>query len=166
MQSIAVSRRGRAIGEESKILRTSQCRLCHELQGLTGVHAFDKCDLFGPRNDSIGDPVQEIFALLAIHSGPTGEGALSGGGSAINICRFAVGNLCDALQIDGRQRLEGRAVQCGQRLAGDMIENTVRLEACELFVRFQKICIEIRHSSRSLFPRFLPDVAVPIYLTC
>ena len=101
-QHLAVARRRCAVGKEAKILRAAQSRLGHEFQGLPGIHAFDERDLLGPGDDCVRDFMQELLALLAGEPGPFGERCLRRLGSAVNVSRLAVGNLCQRLQIHWR----------------------------------------------------------------
>lgn len=50
-----------------------RCRFRHELQGLAGVHTFDKGYLLGPFDDGIRNFVKDRLAHVAGHGGPRWE---------------------------------------------------------------------------------------------
>ena len=114
---------GRLIGEEPEILGPAQRRLGHETQRLAGIHTFQKGDFFGPRDDPVGNLVQDRSACGTVHVTPGRKGVMRRLGGSVDIGRITPCRGADYRQIDRRDRLKSGAGCSGKILATNMIKD-------------------------------------------
>src|SRR5690606_36650699 len=72
-----------------------------------------------------------LLALVAIHPRPFRERRLRGLGRPVDIFRLAASNLGQRLEIDWRNRVEGRAVSGVDCLSGDLVLHALGAEPLE-----------------------------------
>ncbi len=101
-----VSRLGRLVGEESKVLRSPQCRRFHESNGLAGIHALDERDFFRPLEDELRQAIQDPLAVFSGCPAPPGKRGGRRRRGRVHILRNALGDLAERGVVDRRQILE------------------------------------------------------------
>ena len=155
MKTLTISGIGRLVGEEAKIVSPAKRRFRHEAKGLAGVDTFQKRDFLCPRDDAIGNPVQNVPPRRAIHVAPCRKGVRGGLGRVVDVGGIATRDGRDRGHVDRRH-----AFQCGSgpRRAitpTDMIENRPVTKAGQEWFGLLKIICK-RHD-RSAY-RDTPDV--------
>ena len=105
-QRQAVTRLGRAVGEEAEVLGRAQRRLRHVADGLPRVHALDHRDLLFARFDQIGHAMQQALSLFARQVAPGRECALRCLRGRIDVGGVAAGDFAEARVVDRRQIVE------------------------------------------------------------
>ena len=134
-QALPVTGGWRLVGKEPKIFGPAKCRLRHEADRLTRIDTFQKRDFLGPRDDTVGDAVQDGAALRPVHVAPGGKGVMRCLCSSVDVVRGATRHRGDRRQIDRRNRFECSTGAGFAILATNAVQNWLAFISCQQLPR-------------------------------
>ena len=145
VQRMSVASGGSAIREKPEILRSPDCRLRHETNGLSRVPALAQGNLFGPFHNQVRDPVKDLFAFRARQISPFRKRLLGGLRSQIHVVGIAHRDFADCAAVHRRRCREPFSGDGRLRLPCNLVEHARFPELAQMQVEFFQIGRKFAH---------------------